>query len=483
MTAILWFRRDLRVSDNPALEAAVATGRPVLPVYILDDDDAGDWRPGGASRWWLHGSLAALGSALERHSNELVLRRGSAATVLAALVEETDASHVFWNRRYEPWAKARDEEIKSMLKASGVDAQSFNGSLLREPWEVQTKAGAPYKVFTPYWRALRALGEPPAPSPAPEDILAPAQRPESDGLDSWELRPTTPDWAAGLRETWQPGEDSAQTRIAAFAEDIVFSYREARDLPGVAGTSRLSPHLHFGEISPRQIWQSVVSSALTHFRDPMPKGVETYLSEIAWREFSYHLLFHFPKLPHEPLRPQFAGFDWEDDPEGLGRWQRGETGYPIVDAGMRELWTTGWMHNRVRMIVASFLIKDLLIHWREGAAWFWDTLVDADLASNSASWQWVAGSGTDAAPYFRVFNPTLQGAKFDPEGDYVRRWVPEIASLPNKLIHAPWTASPLELADAGLTLGADYPMPVVDHGFARTRALERLKRLKEKQDG
>ena len=482
MTTILWLRRDLRLRDNPALDAAVGLGRPIIFVYVSDDADSGDWAPGGASRWWLHGSLSALSTTIEACGNRLILKTGSAQTVIEKLLSETGATSVYWNRRYEPWARKRDEEIKSMLKNKGIEARSFNAGLLQEPWTVTTQIGGPYKIFTPFWKALRMLGEPKSPKTAPRKLRPPREFPKSDELKLWGLLPTGTDWAGGLRDTWMPGEVAAHSRLDDFIDNAVFDYQDKRNLPGVSGTSCLSPHLHFGEIGPRQIWSAVVSSALAHTGSPMPRGVETYLSEIAWREFSYHLLFNFPELASKPLRTEFSQFQWEDDPEGLSAWQRGLTGYPIVDAGMRELWATGWMHNRVRMIVASFLIKDLLIDWRIGGDWFWDTLVDADLASNSASWQWVAGCGAGASPYFRVFNPTIQGTKFDSKGFYVRKWVPEIAKLPNQLIHTPWTAKPIELADAGIKLGYNYPMPIVDHSMARNRALKRYKRIRELQD-
>jgi len=479
MVTLLWFGRDLRLADNPALAAAIARGGPVIPCFILDDADAGEWAPGGASRWWLHGSLDTLAASLRRIGGALVLRRGQAETEIDRLLRETGASAVYWNRRYEPWATARGERFKTALKARGIEARSFNAALLREPWTLKTRGGDPYRVFTPFWKALKADGVTDAPLPPPDHLPAPASWPESDTLASWALRPAAPDWAGGLRDAWTPGERSAQDRLAAFAEAGALAYHQRRNMPGIAGTSRLSPHLHFGEIGPRQVWWSVTTRAKQRTGDAMPDGVETWLSEIAWREFSYHLLFHVPTLPDTPLRPEFAAFPWIDDAPGLAAWRRGLTGYPIVDAGMRELWTTGWMHNRVRMIAASFLIKDLLIDWRQGEAWFWDTLVDADLASNAASWQWVAGCGADAAPYFRVFNPSLQGAKFDPDGSYVRRWVPELARLPTPVLHTPWLAQPLERADAGVTLGKTYPDRIVDHAVARQRALDIFKRLRQ----
>ncbi len=475
MTTLLWFSRDLRLADNPALRAAVARGEAIVPVYILDDADAGSWAPGGASRWWLHGALDALAQSLEARGAALVLRRGPAEPVIDELIAETGAGAVYWNRRYEPWALARNERIKTSLRGRGIEARSFNAALLREPWTLATKTGTPFRVFTPFWKALQAAPiETPVEAPA-GTLPAPSRSPRSDALQSWALRPTAPDWASGLRTQWTPGEAQAQRRLGEFLDGSLMAYAQQRDHPGETGTSRLSPHLHFGEIGPRQIWNAVqahagsaqaVADAGTNGR-----GITSYLSEIAWREFSYHLLFHFPALPEAPLRPEFAAFPWQTDESALRRWRSGTTGYPIVDAGMRELWHTGWMHNRVRMIVASFLVKDLLVQWQHGAAWFWDTLVDADLASNSASWQWVAGCGADAAPFFRVFNPVLQAERFDPKGAYVRRWVPELAGLADSVLHAPWQASPAELGAAGIELGRSYPAPMIEHGFARERAL------------
>lgn len=469
---IVWFRQDLRLTDNPALGAAAQGGRPIVPVYIRDDDAAGRWAPGGAARWWLHGSLESLAAALAGKGASLVLRSGPAADVLQALVAETRASAVYWNRCYEPFAVARDGKIKAALAARGIDAQSFNAALLFEPWTVRTRSGGPHRVFTPFWRACLARPEPARPLPAPTRLASPAGTIRSERLEDWSLRPTRPDWAGGFRATWSPGEAGARARLDAFLASGVSEYKNARDFPGRQGTSRLSPHLHWGEIGPRQVWHAVRAAA------GADAGAETLLTELGWREFSASLLHHFPALPEEPLRPEFARFAWAPDRRALSAWQRGRTGYPIVDAGLRELWATGWMHNRVRMIAASFLVKHLLQPWQDGAAWFWDTLVDADLASNAAGWQWVAGCGADAAPFFRIFNPVLQGEKFDPAGAYVRRWVPELARLPDAVLHKPWTAPAGVLADAGVALGRTYPRPVVEHGAARARALAAFAALK-----
>ncbi|MFN3353354.1 MAG: cryptochrome/photolyase family protein [Brevundimonas sp.] len=468
---ILWFRRDLRLADNPALEHAHATGRPILPVYILDETTEG--RPlGGASRWWLDKSLRALGEALAERGTRLILRRGDAETELRRLIDQTGADRVFLNRLFEPAAFARDADIAHALKAEGVEVKGYNGALLCRPGSVRTGSGGPYKVFTPFFRALMANAE------APPHTLGPRQFqsvPEvgSEDLDGWGLHPTRPDWSAGF--DWTPGEEGAREALKRFTSGPLADYARLRDLPGKDGTSRLSPHLHWGEISP---WRAVAAA-----RDAASKGevsevqADKFIVEIGWRDFSAHLLAEFPQITDTAFRPEYDAMPWRRDAAALEAWKRGRTGYPIVDAGMRQLWTTGWMHNRVRMIVASFLIKHLLIDWREGEAWFWDTLVDADQASNAQNWQWVAGSGADAAPYFRIFNPITQGQKFDEDGRYVRRWVPELARLGDRWLHAPWTAPPEVLRDAGVRLGHSYPRPIVEHDAARKRALDALKSI------
>ncbi len=462
MSTIVWFRQDLRTRDNPALAAAAALG-PVLPIFILDESTSGPlWRLGGASRWWLHHSLASLRDDL----GHLALFRGAPCDLLPAIIKKVGASAVYWNRCYEPFAIARDKELKALLRGIGVEVQSFNGSLLHEPWEVATGNGGPFKVYTPYWRA--SLEKPvAAPLPAPK-LVVDTSLILGDRVEEWDLLPTNPNWADGWEKLWNPGEIAALTRFDEFATNGLAGYRELRDRPDLQRTSRLSPHLHWGEISPRQIWARLALEA----EDPLKReGANKFLSEIGWREFAYHLLYHFPTLAERNWRQEFDAYPWRQSAEDLKAWQRGRTGYPMVDAGMRELWQTGSMHNRVRMIAASFLIKHLRIDWRHGEAWFWDTLLDADLANNAAGWQWVAGSGADASPYFRIFNPILQGKKFDPKGDYVRRWCPELARLPNEFIHAPFNASAECLAQAGIKLGRTYPVPIVDHDLARTAAL------------
>ncbi len=466
---IVWFRQDLRLADQPALRAASATGRPVVPVFIHGTRDGDRWAPGGASRWWLHGSLSRLDEDLRRRGSRLILRTGEPVAVLSALARETGAGDLFWSRGYEPGEAGLEAALRDTL-GDRVTLRRFAGRLLFEPEALRTGAGRPFQVFTPFWKACLAQLPPALPTAAPDRLTAPAAWPASESLAGWGLTPVGPDWSGGLAAAFTPGEAAALGQLETFLDGPAARYRAGRDRPGVAGTSRLSPHLHFGELSPRQVWHAVQASVSA---GTLPEGEgAAFLRELGWREFSAHLLHHWPRLPEEPLRPEFAAFPWDPDPALYTAWCRGRTGYPLVDAGMRELWTTGWMHNRVRMIVASFLVKDLLVPWQQGEAWFWDTLVDADLANNAASWQWVAGCGADAAPYFRVFNPVLQARKFDPAGTYVRRWVPELAALGDRWLHAPWEAPAATLREAGIRLGETYPAPVVDHGAARQRALD-----------
>lgn len=478
MTApiIVWFRSDLRLNDNPALEAALLQGKTIIPLYILEDED---WPLGGASRWWLHHSLVSLERSIAQRGGKLILRRGSTSQILKEVIKESGAQSIYWNRRYTPWGIATDTQLKNTLKEAGVEGRSFNSHLLWEPWTIKTKQGLPYQVFTPFWKACQTSLSPDLPIPAPDHI--PCVSLPSDSLPSWSLLPTHPDWSSGLKETWHPGEEGALDRLDHFLEMVLERYHESRDYPNCEGTSQLSPHLRWGEISPRLIWHRV-HSLMAH-DSKTHEGGACFLKELGWREFSYHLLYHFPSLPHKPLKSSFQAMPWVDEPDFLKAWQRGHTGYPIIDAGMRQLWHTGWMHNRVRMLVASFLIKDLFISWQEGEEWFWDTLVDADLANNSASWQWVAGCGADAAPFFRIFNPVLQGEKFDPKGEYVRQWVPELAKLPSNLIHKPWQGNKEHLASWGVVLGQTYPMPIIDHDRARKRALGVFQGLKNPREG
>jgi deoxyribodipyrimidine photo-lyase len=469
MTApvLLWLRRDLRTADHPALAAAVATGRPVIPLYVLDGEDEQARPLGGAARWWLHGALAALAADLEGRGGRLLLRRGSIRDVLVSLARDTGAEAVFWTRH----AGADEKPLADHLAERGITARRFGGTLLFEPEQVRNRQGHPFQVFTPFWKHLQTLEAPPRPLPAPARVPAPDPWPVGDGLADWGLRPTRPDWAGGLRDTWTPGTAAAQARLEAFLDEHAAGYDERRNALGLDGTSGLSPHLRFGEISPRTIWHAVRDRG--HDR-----GAESFLREVGWREFCHHLLHRHPDLAETPIQARFARFPWQDDAETLAAWQAGRTGYPVVDAAMRQLWHTGWMHNRARMIAASFLVKDLLIDWRAGERWFWDTLVDACPASNPASWQWVAGCGADAAPYFRIFNPVLQGEKFDPDGAYVRRWLPELAGLPDRVLHKPWSAPAPVLKQAGGVPGETYPAPLVDHSRARDRALAALAHIK-----
>ena len=476
-TTLVWFRQDLRLSDNPALAAALDRGCPVIPVFIWAPEEEGSWRPGAASQWWLERSLVSLAKELQQRGSRLIIRRGPTGDALSDLLSESGASAVFWNRRYEPAAVARDRELKPQLKERGIEVESFNGDLLFEPWTIRNSSGKPFRVFTAFWRTcLTRSVDPPLKDP-PSTLPSPNKWPHSLHPTELGLGPRI-DWACGLRETWQPGESGARIQLQRFCKEAVAEYPSGRDKPGVIGTSRLSPHLHFGEISSRQIWNAV-QAMMSDKAIGDPAACESFLRQVGWREFAHQLLYYHPESPGQPLRPEFATFPWKIDPRTLRAWTEGKTGYPLVDAGMRELWHTGWMHNRVRMVVASFLVKHLLIGWQEGAAWFWDTLVDADLANNTLGWQWVAGCGADAAPYFRIFNPVIQGEKFDPAGEYVRRWVPELAGLPDQWIHKPWKAPASILATADVQLGNTYPFPIVDHDDARKRALAALSSIKE----
>jgi deoxyribodipyrimidine photo-lyase len=468
--SLYWLRNDLRLGDNAALTAAAAQGS-VIFLYVLDDETPGEWRLGGASRWWLHQSLTALGRRVP-----LTLRRGRADKVIADVLAETGASSVHFTRDYAPWSGALERRVKDVGESAGAACHRYGGFLLHEPEAIRNGSGDPYRVYTPFSKACFTAGEPKPLRPVPA-FTAWTGTLASDRLEDWDLLPTQPDWSKGFSSLWTPGEEGAARRLNDFIRDGLAHYADERDRPDRDVTSRLSPHLRFGEVSPAQCWHAV-RAAEVQSGGRLAKTAEKFLKEVLWREFSYHLLHHWPSLPTEPFRPEFAAFPWSDNSEGLRAWQRGCTGYPIVDAGMRELWATGTMHNRLRMIAASFLIKDLLIHWSEGERWFWDTLVDADIGNNAASWQWVAGCGADAAPYFRIFNPVLQGVKFDPQGAYVRKWVPELARLPDQFIHQPWEAPRLVLSAAGVELGRDYPHPVVDHAKARDRALAAFQEIK-----
>lgn len=450
---IVWLRRDLRQIDNPALHAAAASGRPVVPVFIVEPDGA--WSPGAASRYWLHHSLAALNERLAAMGSRLIVARGDPLTVLQALVSDLDAAAVYWNRRYEPAAMDVDKRCKAALSAH-CEVRSFNGLLLHEPHTVATKSDKPYRVFTPFYRACLQRSDAPDPLPAPASLPAPARWPPSLALSELGLLPSI-DWAAGIRERWTFGEAGAWERLEAFIGAALGGYTAARDRPAAGGVSMLSPHLAFGEISVRSLRHALATCP--------PDDAAPFIRQLYWREFAYHVLYHFPATTDAPMREQFTAMHWVDDRSGLRCWQQGLTGYPLVDAGMRELWHTGYMHNRVRMVVASFLCKHLGIHWLDGARWFWDTLVDADLANNTMGWQWVAGSGADAAPYFRIFNPLTQGSKFDADGAYIRRWVAELRDVPGSKLH---------LAGAG-----GYCTPIVEHRAAREAALARYAEIRQ----
>lgn len=475
-STLVWFRRDLRLQDNPALRAAATHGGAIIPVYIHDVAAEGNWPAGAPSRWWLHHSLLALEAALRERGSRLILARGDSMTEIRRLVAATGAGAVAWNRRIEPAGGAQDAAIRGDLQQHGLAVEICNAGLLHEPESIVNRQGGPYQVFTPYWRACLALKVGAPIRLAAGSIPAPSRWPRSLGLDELRLLSS---WAPAPNSGWETGEAAAARRLRAFSTHSIERYAEERDLPAADATSRLSAHLHFGEIGPRQIWAAVRALGRAEGVFPPHRGAAVFLAELGWREFAHHLLHHFPDTPERPLRAGFADFPWEADSGGrrLRAWQQGATGYPIVDAGMRQLARTGWMHNRVRMIVASFLVKHLRLPWSEGAAWFWARLVDADLANNTLGWQWSAGCGADATPYFRIFAPVLQGRKFDPDGAYVRRWVPELAELPAAFVHSPWEAEPAVLAAAGVRLDKDYPRPIVDHAVARAEALAAYRRF------
>lgn len=467
---VVWFRQDLRIKDNPALLAAHQTGHPIVPLYILDEENCGEWKLGGASRWWLHESLKALNDALE---GNLCFKAGSAQTILVDVIKGAGAEAIYWNRCYEPWRITSDAHIQETLQTKGIEVYTFNGALLFEPQTALKSDGTPYKVFTPFYQkgCLGKGNEPRRPSKAPKDLRLSSHN--GVPLIDLKLLPAIP-WHKKLMNHWKPGETGAQARLKTFLKNGLKHYKEGRNYPSENNVSRLSPHLHFGEISPNEVWYAAKQRMGT---EGWRKDGETFLSELGWREFSHSLLFHFPDLPRKNLQKKFNKFPWRKDQKSLKRWQQGQTGYPIVDAGMRELWETGYMHNRVRMIVGSFLVKNLMLHWHLGEDWFWDTLVDADLANNSASWQWIAGCGADAAPYFRIFNPVTQGKKFDQNGEYVRRFIPELKKMPDKYLHNPWEAPEKVLVEAGVQLGEDYPLPIVTLSDSRERALEAFSEL------
>jgi deoxyribodipyrimidine photo-lyase len=466
---IYWYSDDLRVHDLPALNAAAATGRPILACYILDDDSPEHRRLGAASRWWLHHSLDALSRDIEKLGGTLYLARGRPEKILGDLVEKTGASHVYCSRSYEPWWLDLKKRVYTELLHLDADLLHFAGSLLWEPEQVMTRAGTPFKVFTPFWNACKAMWEPDQPARLSAVEFCSAKELSCTSLTDLGLISAVDGRADTWSEYWQPGEKAGDDRLREFIDDRLAQYGEGRDFPAANTTSMLSPHLHFGEISPNRIFHTVRQAVLS---DPTVElAADKFLNEIGWREFSRHLLFHYPHIPETSFRPAFEAFPWAGSPETLKAWREGQTGYPFVDAGMRELWQTGYMHGRVRMVVASFLCKHLLIDWRVGERWFWETLVDADLANNASGWQWVAGSGADASPYFRIFNPITQGVKFDKKGEYIRRWVPELSALPDRYLSQPWMAPKSTLEESGITLGRHYPLPIVEHKPARESAL------------
>ena len=463
---ILWLRNDLRLHDNPALTAAIETGQPIIAVYILEEFAGNPWPMGGASKWWLVEALKSLQQDLLFYHLPLILRKGDPLTILKDLAQQSNAGRVFWTRRYDPFLIEQDKIIKNTLNELGIRADSYKGALLHEPWAIRNSQGQPFRVFTPYWKAIRHL---PIAEECPKPTsMTPYQGSlSSDDLNAWPLQAH---WTEKMQKHWTFGEKAVQQRWKDFCRNNLKDYSNMRDRPDFAATSKLSPYLHWGQISPRQIWHDIHKIVVDH--PELENGKESFLRELAWREFNHHLLFYSPGLPSKAWHQEFDAIKWQNDETILKIWQQGKTGYPLIDAGMKELWQTGWMHNRVRMIVASFLVKNLQISWVQGERWFWDTLVDGDLAQNAANWQWVAGCGADAAPYFRVFNPVLQARKFDPDGSYVRRWLPQLGKLPKEYIFEPYGAPPDILKKAGIELGKNYPYPIVDLKQSRASALD-----------
>ncbi len=478
---IYWFRHDLRLTDLPGLHAALASGRPVLPCYVLDDDSPGERRLGGASRWWLHHSLAALQQDLAEKGAPLLLLHGDTRKLLPELARRVGATDIYCSRGYEPWAAQLEQTLFESLQQDDVTLKRFPGYLLFEPESICNQSDKPFRVFTPFWKHCLKTATPREPSALPSTCNFQEGDSESVTLKALDLLPQNPDWAAGWADLWQPGSAGARNALQGFLADGLNNYRDERDVPGKASTSKLSPHLHFGEISPVQVWHTVKQA--TAGQAGPESQAQKFLAEVGWREFNTHLLWHFPHIAEGPFNAAFSAFPWQQNAAMLHQWQRGETGYPIVDAGMRELWQTGYMHNRVRMVCASFLTKHLLLHWRHGEQWFWDTLLDADMANNLGGWQWSAGCGADAAPYFRIFNPILQGKKFDGKGEYVRRWIPELAQLPDRYLHEPWAAPAEVLETAAVELGETYPQPIVDHAEARQTALNAYAAMKNDDAG
>ena len=477
-TTIVWFRDDLRLLDNPAFSLACELAEYVLPVFIFDENVMGAWKLGGASRWWLDKSLRSLQHQLKQYGSDLLILEGDSLEALGSVIQHAQYSTVYWNRRYTPNLIETDKLIKKRLVENGTKVKSFAGNLLVEPWKILNRSESPYKVFTPFWKRLKEelVACPPVVYHKPQSIPAlPAKLPNSLNIDELKLHNTSINWAKNFSDYWSPGSAGATTALQAFLMESISDYPEQRDFPFNDSTSRLSAHLHFGELSAKQVWLQVwqqIELGNQNGSQKYANAMWAYLRQLVWREFCHYLLFHFQDIDQKPFNKSFQNFGWLTNKRLLEKWQQGCTGYPLVDAGMRQLWQTGWMHNRVRMVCASFLTKHLLIHWREGADWFWDTLVDADLANNSCGWQWVAGSGADAAPYFRVFNPLLQSSKFDTDGGYIRQWVPELKELGARYIHTPWQADTQTLKNAGIELGLNYPHIIVEHSIARQRALD-----------